>query len=54
MLLGCIKQETEELLGTGTAAVISPCGMLSYRDSNIVINNMQIGELAHGSTINYR
>jgi len=36
----------KEIFGTGTAAVISPVGMLSYRDSNIVINNMQIGPLA--------
>jgi branched-chain amino acid aminotransferase len=36
----------KEIFGTGTAAVISPVGLLSYRDSNIIINNMQIGPLA--------
>lgn len=36
----------KEIFGTGTAAVISPVGMLSYCDSNIVINNMEIGPMA--------
>jgi branched-chain amino acid aminotransferase len=34
-----------EVWGTGTAAVISPVGELSYRGERIVINGGQIGEL---------
>lgn len=36
----------EEVFGTGTAAVISPVGMLSWNDNNIIINNREIGELS--------
>ena len=35
----------EEVFGTGTAAVISPVGMLAYKDEKLVINNEQIGDL---------
>ncbi len=35
----------EEAWGTGTAAVISPIGLLSYQDKNHVVSNNQIGEL---------
>lgn len=35
-----------EVFGTGTAAVISPVGQLHYDSETIVINNMEIGELA--------
>jgi branched-chain amino acid aminotransferase len=35
-----------EVFGTGTAAVISPVGMLSYLDKEYVINNMEIGPVA--------
>ncbi|MBQ4563408.1 MAG: aminotransferase class IV, partial [Lachnospiraceae bacterium] len=35
----------EEVFGTGTAAVISPVGMLAYKDEQLVINNEEIGEL---------
>lgn len=36
----------EEAFGTGTAAVISPIGELSYHDEKFVINNGNIGELS--------
>lgn len=36
----------EEAFGTGTAAVISPIGELSFQDEKYVINNGQIGELS--------
>ncbi len=34
-----------EALGTGTAAVVSPVGELTYRDKTIIINNGEIGPL---------
>ena len=34
-----------EMWGTGTAAVISPVGELSYKGESIVINDRHIGEL---------
>jgi branched-chain amino acid aminotransferase len=34
-----------EVWGTGTAAVISPVGELSYKGERIVINGGRIGEL---------
>ncbi|HRP02979.1 MAG TPA: branched-chain amino acid aminotransferase [Candidatus Kapabacteria bacterium] len=40
------KGELQEIFGTGTAAVISPVGQLSYGGEQIVINNMEIGPLA--------
>jgi len=36
----------EEVFGTGTAAVISPVGELSWNDNAIVINNFEIGTLS--------
>ena len=36
----------EEAFGTGTAAVISPIGELSYHDEKFVINEGKIGELS--------
>lgn len=36
----------EEAFGTGTAAVISPVGVLDWEGNKIVINNNQTGELA--------
>lgn len=36
----------EEAFGTGTAAVISPMGQLSWNDKNIVINGEKTGALA--------
>ncbi len=35
----------EEAWGTGTAAVISPIGMLSYEDKDHIVSNNKIGEL---------
>jgi branched-chain amino acid aminotransferase len=34
-----------EAFGTGTAAVVSPVGELTYRDKSIIINNGEIGAL---------
>ncbi|MDO4743583.1 MAG: branched chain amino acid aminotransferase, partial [bacterium] len=36
----------EEAFGTGTAAVISPIGLLHSNNSEIIINNGQIGEVS--------
>ena len=36
----------EEAFGTGTAAVISPIGELKWDDTNLIINNNQIGALS--------
>ena len=38
--------ELEEVFGTGTAAVISPVGELSWKGEKIVINNNQTGEFS--------
>jgi branched-chain amino acid aminotransferase len=35
-----------EVFGTGTAAIISPVGQLTYKDEDMVINNMEIGPVA--------
>jgi len=37
----------QEVFGTGTAAVISPVGELSYKGTEYIINNGETGELAH-------
>ena len=36
----------EEVFGSGTAAVISPVGVLAYKGKEYVINNGKIGEFA--------
>jgi branched-chain amino acid aminotransferase len=36
----------QEAFGTGTAAIISPVGLFKYNDSEIVLNDMKIGEVA--------
>ncbi|MCZ2257798.1 branched-chain amino acid aminotransferase [Sporosarcina sp. G11-34] len=36
----------EEAFGTGTAAVISPIGELSWKDEKLVVNNGEIGKLS--------
>lgn len=41
------KGQLEEVFGSGTAAVISPVGELSWKGQKIVINNNQTGEFAH-------
>jgi branched-chain amino acid aminotransferase len=38
--------ELEEVFGTGTAAVISPVGLINYNNEEIVLNNMEIGPTA--------
>ncbi len=38
--------ELEEAFGTGTAAVISPIGELSWRDEKMIINDRETGELS--------
>lgn len=40
------KGQLEEVFGSGTAAVISPVGELSWKGQKIVINNNQTGEYA--------
>lgn len=37
--------ELEEAFGTGTAAVISPIGLLKYKEDEATINNFETGEL---------
>lgn len=36
----------EEAFGTGTAAVISPIGQLSWNDNDMIVNNGKTGEIA--------
>lgn len=36
----------QEVFGTGTAAVISPVGVLGYKGEDIIINNQEIGPIA--------
>lgn len=36
----------EEVFGTGTAAVISPVGLLNWKGTKLVVNNNEIGEIA--------
>lgn len=38
--------QLKEVFGTGTAAVISPVGILKYNDNVMEINNQEIGELS--------
>lgn len=40
------KGELKEVFGTGTAAVISPVGLLKYKDTVLTINNNEIGEIS--------
>ena len=39
----CGKGQVEEVFGDGTAAVISPVGVLNYRGNVQTINNNEIG-----------
>jgi branched-chain amino acid aminotransferase len=41
------RGELKEVFGTGTAAIISPVGKLNYKGKEIVINNNEIGPVAH-------
>lgn len=36
-----------EVFGSGTAAVISPVGVLNFRGEDLVINNNEMGEITH-------
>ncbi|MHB1315113.1 MAG: branched-chain amino acid aminotransferase [Christensenellales bacterium] len=38
----------EEVFGTGTAAVISPVGELTWKDKSVIINNGKMGNVARG------
>jgi branched-chain amino acid aminotransferase len=40
------KGTLTEVFGTGTAAVISPVGLLNYKTENMIINDMKIGKYA--------
>jgi branched-chain amino acid aminotransferase len=35
----------EEAFGTGTAAVVSPVGQLTYRDRTVILSGGQVGKL---------
>ena len=39
--------ELKEMFGTGTAAVISPVGLLDWHGRKLVINNNEIGPISH-------
>ena len=40
------KGKVQEVFGTGTAAVISPVGLLHYKGKDMVFNDMKIGPVA--------
>lgn len=40
------KGQLEEVFGTGTAAVISPVGELSYKGDTFIINNFKTGDIS--------
>ncbi|HOV69270.1 MAG TPA: branched-chain amino acid aminotransferase [Clostridia bacterium] len=40
------KGKLDEAFGTGTAAVISPVGVLKYKDKTMVINNGEMGKIS--------
>jgi len=40
------KGKLQECFGTGTAAIVSPIGQLTFKGENIVINDDKIGQLA--------
>ena len=37
----------DEMFGSGTAAVISPVGLLEWHGKKLVINNGEVGKFAH-------
>lgn len=41
------RGDLKEIFGTGTAAIISPVGRLNYKGREIIINNNEIGPIAH-------
>ena len=44
LLEACEKGTLEEAWGTGTAAVVSPIGKLSFDGKEYIVNNNEIGE----------
>lgn len=46
ILKGIESGKLSEAFGTGTAATISPVGILNYKGKDYVINNSQIGEIS--------
>lgn len=40
-----LKGELKEAFGTGTAAVISPVGVISYKGKDMIINNQEMGAI---------
>jgi branched-chain amino acid aminotransferase len=46
VLEGCRTGEVQEVFGTGTAAVISPVGVFSYKGKEVTVNKGQTGPLA--------
>ncbi len=46
LMEACAQGRVEEAFGTGTAAVISPVGLLDYRGNVQIINNGEIGPLS--------
>ena len=46
LMAACARGEVEEIFGTGTAAVISPVGVLSYKGNVQIINGGEIGALS--------
>ncbi len=46
LMAACQRGEVEEIFGTGTAAVISPVGVLAYKGNVQTIHNNEIGELS--------
>jgi len=46
ILKGLESGDLSEAFGTGTAATISPVGILNYKGKDYVINNSQIGEIS--------
>ena len=41
-----VKGELKEMFGTGTAAVISPVGLLDWNGNKLIINNNEIGPVS--------
>jgi len=48
VLDGAKTQKLTEVFGSGTAAVISPVGLLHYKDTNYYINDNQVGKITKG------
>ncbi len=46
LIKACEEGRVEEAFGTGTAAVITPVGSITYKDATHEINNFKVGPLA--------